>query len=294
MPPNMTETSLNRLPEAYKFCDGIARRRARNFYLAFRFLPKKRRLALSTFYAWCALSDDISDDSKALAPDQRHQKLIQWRTSLDDCFAGRADSPLFLALSDSLQHYDLPLQSFYDLLDGIEMDLEPRRYATFSDLEIYCRRVASSVGRVSLRIFGCTTPGADLYADNLGIAFQLTNILRDVAEDINAGRLYLPLEDLRRFDYSEAELRACVRDRRFHELMSFEYNRAWSYFKIADPALAGNQKHRLFPAQIMKAVYWRVLHELKRRNFEVFERRITIPWWRKTSALAVTTVQRLI
>jgi phytoene synthase len=284
----------DQLQQAYLFCDQMARRRARNFYPAFRFLPPQRRLALSAFYAYCALSDDVSDDSKDLSLEQRRRMLDSWRQSLDDCFSGRAEAPVFLALQDSIRRFDLPRQPFQDLLDGIEMDLEPRRYATFPDLEIYCRRVASSVGKVSVRIFGCTTAGADLYADNLGIAFQLTNILRDLTEDLQAGRLYLPQEDLDRFGCEEEDLRQGQYDRRFRDLMKFEYLRAWSYYQAADPGLAGKMRHKLFAAQIMKAVYWRVLHELERHDFKVLNRRIVLPWWRKASALAVATAQRLV
>jgi 15-cis-phytoene synthase len=284
----------DRLQQAYLFCDQMARQRARNFYPAFRFLPLKRHLALSAFYVYCALSDDVADDSKDLSLEERQGKLDEWRQSLDDCFLGRAEAPVFLALQDSIRRFDLPRQPFYDLLDGLEMDLEPRRYATFPDLEIYCRRVASSVGRVSIRIFGCNTAGAELYADHLGIAFQLTNILRDLTEDLQAGRLYLPLEDLDRFGCSEDDLRRGQYHQRFRDLMQFEYGRAWSYYQAADPSLAGKMRHKLFPAQIMKAVYWRVLHELERHDFKVMHHRITLPWWRKASAVAVATAQRLV
>jgi 15-cis-phytoene synthase len=284
----------DRLQQAYLFCDQMARQRARNFYAAFRFLPSQRRLALSAFYAYCTLSDDVADDSKGMTLEERRGKLDAWRQSLDDCFSGRAETPVFLALQDSVRKFDLPRQPFYDLLDGIEMDLEPRRYATFPDLEIYCRRVASSVGQVSVRIFGCTSSGAEVYADRLGIAFQLTNILRDLSEDLQADRLYLPLEDLERFGCTEDDLRRGLYDEHFRDLMRFEYQRAWSYYQAAYPGLAGNMRHKLFPAQIMKAVYWRVLHELERHDFKVMNRRIEIPWWRKASAVVVAAAQRLV
>ena len=183
------------LAEAYRFCDRLAQRRARNFYPAFRFLPQRRRLALSAFYAFCTVSDDISDDAVCVSLADRLERLNHWKRSLEQCFSGHYDSPLFLALADAVHEFALPRQPFYDLLDGIEMDLQPRRYNTFRDLELYCRKVASSVGRVSVRIFGCSSQGADEYADRLGIALQLTNILRDIGEDLLRDRLYLPMDE---------------------------------------------------------------------------------------------------
>ncbi len=283
------------LQQAYQFCDRIARRRAHNFYPAFRFLSRRRRLALSAFYAFCSLSDDISDDNNSLLPAERQQKLREWRVSLERCFAEDSDPsgnpPVFLALQSAIRQFALPQEPFNQILQGIEMDLEPRRYATFADLEIYCRCVASAVGRVSVRIFGCTHPEADIYADNLGIALQLTNIARDLAEDIARDRLYLPLEDLDRFAYSETDLRRHVYNRHFLDLMEFQYSRAHAYFGAANPLLAQRQEGRLFPAQIMKAVYRQTLEEIHRRNFRVFSGKISLPWWRKAAAIARTAAE---
>jgi phytoene synthase len=277
--------SFEDLAEAYRFCDRLAQKRARNFYPAFRFLPQKRRLALSAFYAFCTLSDDISDDADRLPPADRLRRLEQWKLSLERCFSGRYDSPVFLALADSIREFDLPSQPFYDLLDGIEMDLLPRCYHTFEDLELYCRRVAASVGRVSVRIFGCSSPGADEYADRLGIALQLTNILRDVGEDLHRDRLYLPLEEMERFGYDEKDLKNRVYDDRFRALVKYQYTRAVGYFNSADPALAGRNFRRLFPAEIMKAVYRRVLEEIHRLDFRIFDRRITLSAGKKAFAV---------
>lgn len=276
------------LQDAYRHCDLIARRRAQNFYPAFRFLPRARRLALSAFYAFCSLSDDIADDNTPLTIQQRRENLDAWRVSLRRCFDGNTDSPLFLALNDTVSRFAIPREPMQDLLDGIEMDLEPRRYSTFPELEAYCRKVASSIGRVSIRIFGCTNSGAERYADALGIAFQLTNVLRDVAEDLRRNRLYLPLEDLAAFAYTEADLRKQIHDCRFLELMHFEYSRALEYFEQARPDLAGNQAKKLLAAQIMRGIYRQNLEELRRRDFRVFERRITIPRWRMIAGITRT------
>ncbi len=282
------------LVEAYRYCDRIARQRARNFYPAFRFLPRQRRLALSAFYVFCSFSDDIVDDSSGLSPAERREKLNAWRNSLKHCFDGETDSPLFFALNDSIHRFELPKEPFFDLLRGVEMDLLPRRFPAFSDLETYCRLVASSVGLVSVRIFGCTESGADQYANALGIALQLTNILRDMIEDIERGRIYIPTEDLERFSYNEKDLQNRVYDHRFMELMRFQYDRAQQFFDDADPGLAGVHSRKLLPAEIMKSVYQRILEEIRRRNFNVFAGRVAIPKWRVISGISQILIRRLL
>ena len=282
------------LQEAYRYCDQIARQRARNFYPAFRFLTRRRRLALSAFYVFCSLSDDIADDGSKLSENERRNKLADWRASLSCCFQGEADSPIFIALKDAIFQFELPQEAFQELLLGIEMDLIPRRYPTFAELEVYCRRVAASVGLVSVRIFGCSISGADQYANALGIAFQITNIMRDLGEDFRRGRLYIPLEDLDRFSYSEEDFRSQIHDERFSDLMRFQYDRALKFFARASPGLAGSQAGKLIPAEIMKSVYRRTLEELRRRDFQVFERRISVPRWRMVSGISMTLLRRLL
>ncbi len=282
------------LAEAYRLCDRLAQRRARNFYPAFRFLSQRRRLALSAVYAFCSMSDDISDDADRTSSAERLERLEGWRQSLERCFSGRYDSPVFLALADVIREFELPPQPFYDLLDGIAMDLQPRRYYTFRDLELYCRRVASSVGKVSVRIFGCASQGADEYADRLGIALQLTNILRDIGEDLHRGRLYLPLDEMKQFGYDEVDLENCVYDDRFRNLVNHQYTRAVEYFNAADPALAGSHFRRLFPAEIMKAVYRRMLEEIRRLDFRIFDRRVTLSAGKKTLAVLRACLSQMI
>ena len=280
------------LQDAYRYCDLIARQRARNFYPAFRFLPKSRRLALSTLYAFCSLSDDIADDESDLSVEQRKSRLADWESALNRCLEGKVDSPLFLALMDSMEQFELPAEPFFELLDGIKMDLQPRRYCTFEELKVYCRKVASSIGLVSVRIFGCRGNRADEYADSMGIAFQLTNIMRDIAEDLRRDRVYLPLEDLEAFSYSEEDLKNRIYDRRFLDLMKSQYSRALKYYHSADPRLVGDQSKKLLPAEVMKSVYRRTLEEIKRRKFQVYDGRISIPGWRKISGIALTLIRR--
>ncbi|MBU0519615.1 squalene/phytoene synthase family protein [bacterium] len=278
--------------KAYELCDRLARQRARNFYPAFRFLPRDRRLALSAFYTYCTLSDDVVDEQATESLDNNRARLSAWRTKVDNMFAGNADEPTFMALSDAVNRFDLPQEPFYNLLDGVEMDLTIHRYRTFDDLLIYCRRVASSVGVVSAKIFGCTHPGGEIYADNLGIAFQLTNILRDVAEDYKMGRIYLPEEDLQRFEYSEGDLKAHLFNENFRALMDFQYTRAMQFYRAAQVKLAEDQARSLFTAELMKSVYLRLLNEMKRNNFDVFATRVRVPRYRMLFGLGSAVLKR--
>lgn len=282
------------LQEAYTYCNRIARQRASNFYPAFRFLSRQRRLALSAFYVFCSYSDDIADDVAGASLDEKRIKLEEWKAQLERCFAGEAETPLFFALQDAIRRYELPREPFFDLLRGIEIDFVPQRFQSFDDLKAYCRYVASSVGFVSVRIFGCTHPGADRYADFLGIGLQLTNIMRDLAEDFSRGRIYIPTEDLDRFAYSERELADGVMNENFLKLMDFQYRRAAGYFRDAQPGLAAEQRGKLLSAEMMKSAYLQILEAMRARSFNVFDGRITVPRWRLIATLGATFLRHLI
>ncbi len=282
------------LQEAYTYCDRIARQRARNFYPAFRFLSRQRRLALSAFYVFCSYSDDIADDEANASLEEKQAKLEAWKTRLDGCFTGGAEAPLFIALQDTIRRFELPREPFFDLLRGIEMDFIPQRFQNFDDLKAYCRCVASSVGLVSVRIFGCTHPGADRYANLLGIGLQLTNIMRDLAEDISRGRVYIPTEDLDRFAYSEKDLTNGVMNENFLNLMEYQHQRASGYFRDAQPGLAAEQRGRLLAAEMMKSAYRQILESMRARSFNVFDGRINVPRWRLIATLAATFLRHLV
>ncbi len=274
--------------EAYQHCDRIARNRAKNFYPAFRFLPKDRRLALSAFYAYCSLSDDIADDESISSVEQRIEQLRAWRQKLDACLNGSPNDQIFIAIHDSVTRYNLPHEPFYDLLDGVEMDFTIHRYNTFPDLELYCRRVASSVGRISIRIFGCDGPGADEYADALGIALQLTNIMRDIREDFRRDRIYVPLDEMERHTYAESDIRDNIIDDRFVNLMQAQYDRALKYFDLAQTDLLGQQASKLLTAEVMRTVYRQLLEEIRRQDFNIYQGRISLNRWTMISNIART------
>jgi phytoene synthase len=274
--------------EAYLYCDKIARSRAKNFYPAFRFLPKPRRLALSAFYAFCSLSDDIADNNSTQPLQNRIEQLADWKQQLDDCFNGNPKDPIFIATHDSMNRYNLPKAPFFDLLDGVEMDFKTHRYNTFSELELYCRRVASSVGRISIRIFGCDGPNADAYADALGIAFQLTNIMRDIDEDYQRDRIYIPLDEMEQYQYSETDINKKIYDERFIRLMQLQYDRAVKYLAKAKIQLLGDQASKLLTAEVMRSVYKQLLEEIRNHNFNIYQGRISVNRWTKIQKIVKT------
>src|SRR6516165_2572935 len=187
----------------YARCAEITRRASSNFYYAFMLLPRERRRALYSVYAFCRFVDDIADEDGI---DNAPAMLARWRDELDKVFGGAPSRAISRALSENVCRFNIPRQYFEEVIDGVEMDLTRRRYVTFDDLCLYCRRVASAVGLICIEIFGYRNQSTRVYAERLGVAFQLTNIIRDVSEDARRGRIYLPLEDLARFKVSEAEI----------------------------------------------------------------------------------------
>ncbi len=272
------------LTAAYQRCQEITRRSSSNFYYAFRLLPLPRRQALFAVYAFCRFIDDIADDDTRRDPSQMLQR---WRDELHAAFDGRPTHPIGVALADAARRFPLERQHFLDLIRGVEMDLSHRRYDTFDALYEYCYLVASTVGLLCIAIFGHRTDSARQFAVDLGIAFQLTNILRDVEEDARRGRIYLPLEDLRRFDCSEAVLMSGQYSNNVGALMAFECGRARAYYLRAAGALAPQDRLSLAPAEAMRSIYERLLDRIEARHFDVFEGRITLSAYEKLT-LALT------
>lgn len=272
------------LREAYAYCEDVTRRSSSNFFYAFRLLPPERRLALCAVYAFCRFVDDIADDAGQRDP---AALLARWRDELGHVYGGTPTHPIGRALADAARRFPIAQQHFLDLIRGVELDLTQRRYATFDDLYEYCYLVASTVGLLCIEIFGHRQSSAREYAIDLGVAFQLTNILRDVMEDGRRGRIYLPLEDLRRFDCREDELLAGRYSRRVGALMAFECGRARAYYLRAGGALAPEDRSSLAPAEAMRMIYERLLARIEARHFDVFGPKVTLPRYEKiTLALA--------
>ena len=246
-----------------------------NFYYSFLFLPKKKRDAIFTIYSFCRETDDIVDS--ATDPDEARIRLEAWRREVDACFAHHPTHPITQALQQVIRDFPLPASYFHDLVNGCEMDLVRRRYETFSQLETYCYHVAGVVGLICIEIFGYRSPHTKEYAINLGKALQLTNILRDVGEDARRGRIYLPLEDLDAFGYSEADLLAETYNPACVELLRFETERARSFFSQAQQLYERRDHDLLFPAEIMHAIYRRLLDRIAASRYDVFHHRARIP-----------------
>ena len=252
----------------------ITRSSNTNFYYSFTLLPKQKREAIHAVYAFCRYTDDIVDEGS----DEERKVLLlrKWRMELGKALQGTSTYPLLNQLSTTARRFNIPVQHFYDLIRGMEMDLDKTRYQTFDELKEYCYLVASSVGLMCREIFGYKNESTRDYAINLGIALQLTNILRDVKDDARRGRIYIPLEDMQRFGYTEDDLLNCRYTPAFIDLMRFECSRASKYYDMAREALKDEDKYYFFAARVMWSIYAHTLNRIERSHFNVFERRISI------------------
>lgn len=254
----------------YERCAEITRRSRSSFYYAFILLTAERRRALNAVYAFCRFIDDIADDESIREP---AALLTRWREELDRVYAGVPTRALSRALADSARRFAIPRVHFEEIIAGVEMDLSRTRYQTFEELRPYCYRVASALGLICIEIFGYRNPSAKTYAENLGLALQLTNILRDVREDAARGRIYLPLEDLARFNVSEDEILGGVYSSNFVSLMDFEAKRARELYAAAQMALAAEDRSTLLTAEAMRLIYGALLERIIKSNYRVLDRR---------------------
>ncbi|WP_455379670.1 presqualene diphosphate synthase HpnD [Petrachloros mirabilis] len=273
--------------EAQTFCIDLTKKSGSNFYYSFLFLPKARRNAMYTIYAFCKAVDSAVDEP---APDSDPEKeLYRWRTELDEVYGGTPTWPIMISLAHHVKALSIPKAYFDELIKGVEMDLSTTRYATFDELSLYCYRVASVVGLICLHIFGPTSPHAQDYAVDLGMAFQITNILRDIGTDAEQGRIYLPKEDLAAFGCSENDLLQQKDSPQLHELVRFEAARAHRYYAKAQAALdslPAKERRALTVAEIMRAVYSRILGQIETPDHQTFGPRARVS---SSSKLALAT-----
>jgi len=255
--------------------------RTTNFYYSFLFLPAEKRRAIEAVYAFARGGDDAADSQ--LDPAAAAREIGRYRDLLDACYdsdPARLESPPLQALADAVQRYCIPRQPFDDLLAGIEMDLamdqQPAPYKTFVDLEIYCYRVASTIGLIAIEIFGYRNPRTREYAVTLGKALQMVNILRDVQSDARRGRVYLPQEDLERFNVDPRRLASGCYGPDFVNLMQFEADRTRRFFGEARRLLPSEDRPSMTAAEIMAAIYWRLLGKIESQSYNVFGERIRI------------------
>lgn len=261
--------------DAQAYCTAYTKKSGSNFYYSFLFLPKARRDAMYTVYAFCKAVDSAVDEPPAGSNPQEEVK--RWRAELDEVYKGKPISPIAVSLAHHVKTLGIPKAYFEELIKGVEMDLLHNRYVTFDELSLYCYRVASVVGLICLHIFGVTSPRAQDYAVDLGMAFQLTNILRDVGADAEQGRIYLPLDDLRACKYPEKEMLRRTYSPEFKHLMQQESARARHYYDKARAALAGlsrRERQALTVAEIMRGVYSRILRKIEQSDYQVFGPRI--------------------
>ena len=246
-----------------------------SFYFSFSFLPRYKREALSTVYAFCRTTDDIVDKGEDAT--RKIEQLRTWRLELGRAMEGESEYQILNQLSAIAKRFKIPVVHFYELIKGVEMDLVKDRYETFDELRDYCYHVASSVGLMCLEVFGYRCEKTKEYAINLGIALQLTNILRDVGIDAKYGRIYIPKEDLDRFGYSESDLFAHRYTAEFHSLMEFEARRAEEYFQKAQASLPAEDRRAMFAAKIMERIYFHTLLRIKKAAYNVFDKSVTLP-----------------
>jgi 15-cis-phytoene synthase len=271
----MTALAQSTLAAAYDHCETVTRRASSNFYWGFRILPHERRRALCAVYAFCRAADDIADE-----PGQAREParlLARWRDELDAVYAGHPTHPIGVALADAAEHYAIAREHFEAVIAGVEMDLKRDRYETWEgDLEQYCHRVASAVGLICIQVFGYQNPAARQYAVELGLAFQLTNILRDVGDDALRGRIYLPRADLRRFGCREEDVLVGHCTDAFREVMAFECARAGEHYGRARFLLAEEDRQSLAAAEAMRLIYEQLLRRIMFRGYDVFGPRVRL------------------
>jgi phytoene synthase len=264
-----------------------------SFYYSFLVLPPSKRNAVIAVWDFCRAVDDAVDEEEA--PERAAEALRGWRAELASCYNGtRPGTPQAQALQPYVQQFNLPRQPFDDLIEGVEMDLRHARYPTFEALSDYCRRVASTVGLICVEIFGYRNAATREYAVNLGMALQLTNIVRDVAADLQRGRVYLPEEDLRRFDVSERDLAAGTVTPQVRALLAHQCVRAHDYYRRAAASLPREDARTLVAAEIMGAIYYEILRGIERSGYDVFARRVRVPRPRRAMIAARLFAKRCI
>lgn len=238
-------------------------------------LPREKREAINTLYAFCRKTDDIVDDDDK-SKELKQTDLDKWRTKLDKAFNNKSEDDFFNQIKMYTDKFEIPQKPFYDLIEGMEMDLNRNRYKTFEELKDYCYKVASTVGLMTIHVFGFTNNSTIDYAINLGIALQLTNILRDIKTDAKRGRIYLPSDDLKKFNYTEQELLNNIYNDNFINLMQFECDRARSFYKLADSKLLREDRGKMYTARAMEYIYYRLLDKIEEENYNIYENKIRV------------------
>jgi phytoene synthase len=287
-----------KIDDAYKFCRDVAHKHGANFSVGFRFLPRVKRHAVYAAYAFCRVADDLADDDGPAAGgpqpaeevdaahsagrglpaagQTREARLDDWQRELDASYSGSPTHPITIALADALQHFAIPKSAFIALIDGCRQDLVKSRYETFGELLHYCELVAASISDISLAIFGYRNDAAIEHGRSLSTALQLTNVTRDVGDDLARDRIYLPQEDLRLFQVPEGDLFARRESEEMRRLIEFQIERAEGYFHAAEPLLEELEFDARFPVLLMGGIYATVLSKLRKDPLVVIRRRLSL------------------
>lgn len=279
------------MPESAK---EISKKSRSSFYYAFNLLPEDKRDAMNTVYAFCRKTDDIVDENSD-STDLKYENLRKWRIEFEKSFSGNSEFALLNKLGKTISNFNIPLDPFFELIKGMEMDLQKDRYKSFDDLQLYCYRVASTVGLMCIEIFGYKHPSTKQFAVDLGIALQMTNILRDIGKDAKNGRIYLPQEDLIKFNYTEQEIMSLIYNDNFRDLMIYESSRAKQYFNSATANLDLDDKKTMFAARAMQHIYYKMLENIIAADYDVFNNDIKVSKFEKVGiALGVWAKYNLV
>lgn len=263
-----------------QYCQDKAARSGSSFYYAFLFLPAERRRAITALYAFCREVDDVVDE--ATEASVARMKLAWWRTQIEQLFeSGHAAHPVMQALAPHLEPFDITASRLHAVIEGMEMDLDRNHYHSFDELKLYCYRAAGVVGELSAGIFGYQNPDTLIYADKLGLAFQLTNIIRDVGDDARRGRIYLPMEDLNQFNVDPNDVFNGKHTSEFTELMQFQTQRARDCYREAVRSLPETDRRAQRPGLLMAAIYYALLNEIARDGWQVLDQRVALTPIRK-------------
>lgn len=263
----------------HDYCQDKAAKSGSSFYYSFMFLPPERRQAITALYAFCREVDDVVDECHDVS--LAHTKLDWWRQEVARVFGGTPTHPVGFALQDVSKSFRLQPAQLMEIIDGMAMDLTQTRYLDFKGLQLYCYRVASVVGLLAAEIFGYSDSQTLKYAHDLGLAFQLTNIIRDVGEDARRGRIYLPIEDLQRFNVPANEILEARYSDRFAALMAFQAERAIEFYERAFAQLPAGDRKSQRPGLVMAAIYRALLEEIRRDGYQVLDRRTSLTPLRK-------------
>ncbi len=277
------------LAESYELCRQITARYAKTFYLGTMLMPLAKRKAVWALYAWCRRTDELVDGLNAATTTA--ETLQTWEQQLEMTFNGQPTTPTDIALADAVKTFPIPIQPFKDMIAGMQMDLNFDRYACFDDLHLYCYRVAGTVGLMSAAVMGFDQADPHILSSAmsaaiaLGIAMQLTNILRDIGEDAQRGRIYLPQEDLAYFDYTESDLFAGVLDDRWVNLMQFQIQRARQFYQKAEGGIGALSRDARWPVWASLMLYRNILNSIEGNQYQVFSRRAYVPTSKKLFTL---------